>query len=68
MSHTRNLTIYKSAHSIQTYNHQIFTVCQNKNTLLAFDDKRFILEDVISTLPHGHFRISDLQQQQINHN
>ena len=32
----------------------------NKVSLSCFDDKRFILEDGISTLPHGHYLIRDV--------
>ena len=32
----------------------------NKLCLSAFDDKRYILPDGVSTLVHGHFRISGL--------
>ena len=49
-----NNTKVVTTHSIRSYNHQLFTILQRKNALSAFDDKRFILEDGITTLPHGH--------------
>lgn len=38
--------------------HQIHTIALNKTTLSPFDDKRYILNDEIHTLAHGHWRIS----------
>ena len=40
--------------------HQLQTIETNKVSLSSFDDKRFILEDGISTLPHGHYMIRDV--------
>ena len=40
--------------------HQLQTIKTNKVSLSSFDDKRFILEDGISTLPHGHYKIRDV--------
>ena len=40
--------------------HQLQTTKTNKVSLSSFDDKRFILEDGISTLPHGHYMIRDV--------
>ncbi|XP_061193783.1 uncharacterized protein LOC133202021 [Saccostrea echinata] len=38
--------------------HQIHTIALNKTSLSPFDDKRYILNDGIHTLAHGHWRIS----------
>jgi hypothetical protein len=38
-------------------NHNIFTTEQNKTSLSANDDKRYILDDGITTLAHGHYNI-----------
>jgi hypothetical protein len=54
----RNLAIYKSWTSIRSYNHQLFSINQNKKSLSTYDDKRYILDDGISTLPYGHYRIT----------
>ena len=45
---------------IGTEKHQLQTIKTNKVSLSSFDDKRFILEDGISTLPHGHYMIRDV--------
>ena len=37
--------------------HQLQTIRTNKVSLSSFDDKQFILEDGISTLTHGHYKI-----------
>ena len=50
----KNSTIYRSSTSIRSIGHQLYTLKQNKKSLSAFDDKRYILDDGISTLPHGH--------------
>ena len=49
MSHSMNM--------IRSEKHKLFTVKQNKSTLSAYDDKRYILEDGITTLPYGHYSI-----------
>ena len=36
--------------------HNLNTVRANKIALSAYDDKRYILSDGISTLPYGHYR------------
>ena len=41
--------------SIRTDHHRLFTYNINKIGLSAFDDKRYILEDGICTLAHGHY-------------
>jgi hypothetical protein len=43
--------------SIRSEKHIIYSMRQNKITLSAYDDKRYILEDGISTLPYGHYKI-----------
>ena len=42
---------------IRSYKHDIFTEEVNKEALSANDDKRYILEDGISTLALGHYKI-----------
>ena len=44
--------------SIRSDHHKLFTYNINKIGLSAFDDKRFILDDGITTLAHGHHRIT----------
>ena len=52
-----NVTKYTDMTSIPSYKHKLYTITQNKKSLSAFDDKRFILANRISTLPHGHKNI-----------
>ena len=40
--------------TIRSFGHRVFTVRQQKAGLAAYDDKRFVLPDCISTLAHGH--------------
>ena len=42
--------------------HTVLTFEQRKRGLCGFDDKRYLLEDRIDTLAHGHYRIRDNQQ------
>lgn len=44
---------------IRSQNHQIKSLQIKKVGLCAYDDKRYILEDGISSLPYGHFKISN---------
>ena len=39
---------------IKPFNHRMYTNESNKISLSAFDNKRYILEDRINTLPYGH--------------
>ena len=47
---------YAGMRCIRSYKHKLFSVAQNKQALSPFDDKRYVLEDKISTRAHGHFR------------
>src|SRR5437870_3117920 len=38
--------------------HQIYTMKVDKRALCAFDDKRFVMDDNITSLAYGHFRIT----------
>lgn len=44
---------------IQSANHEIFTLECNKIALSAYDDKRFICDNGIDTLPYGHKDTTD---------
>ena len=49
-----NASLMRTACSIRSLGHQLFTIKQNKKSLSSFDDKRYIMNDGISTLAHGH--------------
>ena len=64
-------TILQTGDSFKTLNtrigstrHQLQTIKTNKLSLSSFDDKRYVLEDGISTLPHGHYMIRDVHVEQ----
>ncbi|GBL82224.1 hypothetical protein AVEN_252410-1 [Araneus ventricosus] len=44
-------------HRIQSENHKLKTVTVNKIALCAFDDKRYLLDDNVHMLAHGHYKI-----------
>lgn len=43
--------------NLRSVKHSVFTSCQSKISLSSFDDKRWILEDGIHSLPYGHYKI-----------
>ena len=56
--------------TIRSLNHEIKLLSINKKSLSAFDDKRYILDDGIHTLPFGHYSLqkgrSDLEQKNVD--
>eukprot|EP00116_Pleurobrachia_bachei_P015963 sb/3476225/ len=53
---TRGTTMTKSR-AIRTLNNELYSVDICKRGLSAFDDKKFILNDGISTLSYGHYKL-----------
>lgn len=45
-------------HAIRSINHQLYLMKMNKIALNPFDDKRYILNDNITTLAYGHKLLS----------
>ena len=43
--------------AIRSIKHEVYTIEQNKKSLVPYDDKRFLLNDGVTTLPYGHYRI-----------
>lgn len=57
------LEIYQhSFHSIRSDRHQVYTYFQEKTSLSPFDDKRWILDDGINSIPYGHYHHLDLEE------
>ena len=44
---------------LRSFNHTISNVTQHRIGLTAYDDKRYILRDGVSTRAHGHYRNRD---------
>jgi hypothetical protein len=53
---------YRRMNLIRSEKHELYTVELNKIALSPHDDKRYILEDGINTLPWGHYKIKQLSQ------
>jgi hypothetical protein len=49
--------IVNEQNSIRSKNHHVYSIKQSKITLNPHDDKRYIKEDKINTLPWGHYKI-----------
>jgi len=52
-----NTKTFKDINLIRSHKHNVYTVAVNKLALDSLDDKRYILEDGISTLAWGHYKI-----------
>ena len=67
LKHDIYKTVLSTTNSIRTNNirigstlHQLETISSSKISLSAFDDKRYILENGIETLPFGHYLVRDI--------
>ena len=45
--------VYRKNYSMNSRHHEMFVFEQTKKAISPFDDKRYILEDAINTIPHG---------------
>lgn len=50
----QNTVLVRSQNTFRSKKHCVFSVRQEKNGLSPFDDKRFIMDNNIDTLPWGH--------------
>ena len=50
-------TTMTTSKTIRSFNHNMYTISISKRGLSSFDDKKFILDDGISTLSYGHYMI-----------
>ena len=53
-THSNKKVTRHNMRGIRSKNHKIYTYKSNEIYLSAFDDKRYILDDGINTLPYGH--------------
>ena len=47
----------RTMQSIRSFKHQLYTINQNKVSLSPYDDKQYLLDDGINSLPSGHFSL-----------
>jgi hypothetical protein len=50
--------LYLEQRSIRAYNHELFSIRQNKISLSCYDDKRYLLDDGITSYAYGNHNIS----------
>ena len=53
---TEKKQMLSSFNSIRSYNHNLHSIEINKIGLSCYDDKRYILDDGVSTLAYGHYK------------
>ena len=50
-------TTMTSSRTIRSFNHNLYSISIKKRGLSSFDDKKWVLDDGISTLSYGHYMI-----------
>ena len=48
--------IYINQELLRSYQHTVFSITQNKVGLTAYDDKRYLLPNGVSTRAYGHYK------------
>lgn len=56
-----NSVIVRNQNTIRAKKHNIYSIQQQKVALSPFDNKRFILENNIDTLPWGHYKLQSFE-------
>ncbi|OWF56496.1 hypothetical protein KP79_PYT25540 [Mizuhopecten yessoensis] len=51
--------VMSQMNQIRSYKHQIYNISMTKRGLSPFDDKRYLLQNGISSLAYGHWRIPE---------
>lgn len=54
---TGGMNMSHSMNTIRQYDHHIYSISSEKTSLSALDNKRYILEDGVTTLPYGHYSL-----------
>ena len=44
-------------YTIRSFKHQLYTIKQNKVSRSPYDDKQYLLDDGVNSLPYGHFSL-----------
>jgi hypothetical protein len=66
MQHYKNCNFedkeeYRVQYLIRSYNHELYTIEQNKKALSPNDDKQYICPDKIHILHWGHYNIPEIE-------
>lgn len=54
-------TTMTSSRTIRSFNHNLYSISIKKRGLSSFDDKKYILNDGITTLSYGHYEIPKIK-------
>ena len=46
--------------TIRSFNHNLYTIVNNRRGLSSFDDKKFIMDNGANTLSYGHYKLRDI--------
>ena len=46
--------------NFRSYAHKIYTIRCKRTSIHSFDDKRYLLDNNVQTLPYGHYKIAEL--------
>ena len=53
------VSLKNNMYMLRSIKHNIYSIKQNKTSLNPYDDKRYICDDGITTLPYGHHSITE---------
>ena len=54
-------------HTIRSFKHQHYTIKQNRISLSLYNDKRYLMDDGVSSLPYDYFSLLQLFRKFVNY-
>ena len=52
--------MYSKMNIIRSIKHNVYTMTVNKISLSAYDDKRYLLDDGITSYAYGHYKVKNI--------